>query len=90
MVRGFTAAVVVYLAVEGGLNIFSAGSNQANPYVLLFVCMVGAVFSEDVWVIARRNLPAAEKGHYSGSPNAQDSEIKKNNGNKDDKKNDED
>jgi hypothetical protein len=90
VVRGFTAAVVVYLAVEGGLNIFSAGSNQANPYVLLFVCMVGAVFSEDVWVIARRNLPAAEKGHYLGSPNAQDSEIKKNNGNKDDKKNDED
>jgi hypothetical protein len=59
IVRGFTAAIVVYLAIEGGLNIFSTTSNQANPYVLLFACLVGAVFSEDVWVAARKHLESA-------------------------------
>ena len=60
VVRGFTAAVVVYLAVEGGLNVFGTDSNQPNPYVLLFACLVGAVFSEDVWVRARKQLHSAD------------------------------
>jgi len=59
VIRGFTAAIVVYLAIEGGLNVFSAQTNQANPYVLLFFCLVGAVFSEDVWVAARNRLQNA-------------------------------
>lgn len=66
IVRGFTAAVVVYLAIEGGLNIFSTASNQANPYVLLFACLIGSVFSEDVWVAARKRLPSAEPSQVSG------------------------
>ncbi len=60
IVRGFTAAIVVYLAIEGGLNIFSAASSQANPYVLLFSCLVGSVFSEDVWVAAHKRLESAD------------------------------
>lgn len=49
IIRGFTAAIIVYLAVEGGLNVFSTQGNEANPYVLLCSCLVGSVFSEDVW-----------------------------------------
>lgn len=59
IVRGFTAAIVVYLAIEGGLNIFSTENSQANPYVLLFSCLIGAVFSEDVWVAAHKRLESA-------------------------------
>jgi hypothetical protein len=49
VIRGFSAAIVIFLAVEGGLNIFGSSSGQPNPYVLLCTCLVGAVFSEDVW-----------------------------------------
>jgi hypothetical protein len=66
IVRGFTAAIVVYLAIEGGLNIFSTTSTQANPYVLLFACLVGAVFSEDVWVAAHKRLESADSRSPSG------------------------
>ena len=50
LARGFGAALVVYLAAKGGLAIFSAGtSTDANGYILLLSCFVGAVFSEKVW-----------------------------------------
>jgi len=49
VITGFGAAVVVFLAVEGGLAIFSTGSSEPNPYVLLFTCLLAAVFSEEVW-----------------------------------------
>jgi len=49
VIRGFSAAIVIFLAVEGGLNIFGTGTGEPNSYVLLCTCMVGAVFSEDVW-----------------------------------------
>lgn len=57
LIRGLTAAFVVYLAVKGGLAMFSLSSDeQPNPYVLLLTCLVAAVFSEDVWVAARKRL----------------------------------
>ena len=56
MIRGFSAAVVVFLAVEGGLAIFAADRPEPNPYVLLLTCLVAAVFSEDVWEWAHKNL----------------------------------
>jgi hypothetical protein len=49
LVRGLSAAVVVFLAVKGGLAIFSASENEPNAYVVFLTCLVGAVFSEDVW-----------------------------------------
>jgi hypothetical protein len=49
LVRGVSAAFVVYLGVKGGLSIFSAQPNDPNPYVLLLTCLVAAVFSQDVW-----------------------------------------
>lgn len=60
IIRGFSAAIVVFLAAMGGLAIFSAsgGSQPAdpNPYVLFLTCFVAAVYSEDLWLGARRHF----------------------------------
>jgi hypothetical protein len=56
VVRGLSAALVVFLAVKGGLAVFTAGEASPNAYVLFFTCLVGAVFSEDVWQWARERL----------------------------------
>jgi hypothetical protein len=53
VIRGLSAAVVVFLAVKGGLAIFSTGESEPNAYVVFFTCLVGSVFSEDVWNWAR-------------------------------------
>ena len=56
VIRGATAAVVVFLAVKGGLAIFASGTGEPNSYVLLLTCLVAAAFSEDVWKAAREWL----------------------------------
>lgn len=53
LVRGISAAIVVFLAVKGGLVVFSTGESEPNAYVVFFTCLVGAVYSEDVWKLAR-------------------------------------
>jgi hypothetical protein len=57
VVRGVTAAIVLFLALQGGLStmVVSPGGSgpRPNPYVLLLVCFVAAVFSEHVWEAAR-------------------------------------
>jgi hypothetical protein len=62
IIRGATAAVVVFLAVKGGLAIFTSGDSNANSYVLLLTCLIAAVFSEDVWARAREWLNNGQKG----------------------------
>lgn len=52
-IRGVSAAIVIFLAAKGGLSILANSESEPNPYVLFFGCLVGAVFSEDVWVWAR-------------------------------------
>jgi hypothetical protein len=49
LVRGLSAAIVVFLAVKGGLAVFSSGDTEPNAYAVFFTCLIGAVFSEDVW-----------------------------------------
>jgi hypothetical protein len=61
VLRGLSAAVVVFLAVQGGLAVFGGDQSNPNPYVLLLLCLVAAVFSEDVWARAYDYL--AEKLH---------------------------
>jgi hypothetical protein len=56
IIRGATAAVVVFLAVKGGLAIFTSGESNPNSYVLLLTCLIAAVFSEDVWAEAHKRL----------------------------------
>lgn len=69
VVRGLSAAVVVFLAVEGGVAIFTTNTPEPNPYVLFFTCLVGAVFSERVWDWARERLNQNLAG---GAPSAED------------------
>ena len=49
ILRGLSAAIVVFLAVQGGLAVLSGEGGKPNPYVLLLACFVAAVFSERVW-----------------------------------------
>ena len=56
VLRGVSAAIVVFLAVMGGLAVFGGENAEPNPYALLFACLVAAVFSENVWLWARKEL----------------------------------
>ena len=71
LIRGLSAAIVVFLAAEEGLAIFSStGSADSNPYVLLFTCLIGAVFSQDVWQRVQTWLK--NSGGASQTPGPQD------------------
>lgn len=59
LVNGFSATLVIFLAVKGGLAVFTEGKTTPDSYVLFFACLVGAVFSEDVWTWARKQLNKA-------------------------------
>ncbi|OQW33423.1 MAG: hypothetical protein A4E19_03195 [Nitrospira sp. SG-bin1] len=56
LVRGLSAAVIVYLAVKGGLAAYAVGETEPNAYVLFFTCLIGATFSERVWDWSRAKL----------------------------------
>lgn len=56
VLRGLSAAIVVFLAVQGGLAVLSGAGSDPNPYVLLLACFVAAVFSERVWSSAQQYL----------------------------------
>jgi hypothetical protein len=76
VLRGVSAAVVLFLAVEGGLAIIGSGGTDPNPYVLFFACLAAAVFSQRVWNWARdyllSKLPAnAAADGDNGVPSAQ-------------------
>jgi hypothetical protein len=60
IIRGLSAAIVVFLAALGGLAIFSNSeggqATEPNPYALFLTCLAAAVFSEDVWLRVRSRL----------------------------------
>jgi hypothetical protein len=56
IIRGFSAAIVIFLATKGGIAIINNGNNNPNPHVLFFTCLVGAVFSERIWDWAKKQL----------------------------------
>lgn len=56
VIRGLSAAVVAFLSVKGGLAVFTTEEVDPNSYVLFFTCLVGAVFSENIWEWAREKL----------------------------------
>jgi hypothetical protein len=53
VISGFSAAIIVFLATKGGIAIVNQGTNQPNPYVLFFSCLVGSVFSDRIWEWAK-------------------------------------
>jgi hypothetical protein len=70
LMRGMSATIVVYLAVKGSLAIFTGTSApEPNAYVLLLTCFVASVFSDDVWVAAKKWLQgrlAGKEGFGAG------------------------
>ncbi len=56
IIRGVSAAIVIFLGVKGGLAIFSSGEGEPNPYALFFTCLLGAVYSEKIWEWAKEKL----------------------------------
>jgi hypothetical protein len=73
VIRGVSAAVVVFLAVFGGLAVFASDSQpNPNPYVVLFTCLVGAVFSEIVWNWAQDKLKGELNSHKAKEPQTTD------------------
>jgi hypothetical protein len=78
VVRGVTAAIVTFLALQGGLStiVASNGANTTpNPHLLLLICFVAAVYSEQVWSAALQRLmkqlgpgPEASKTTVPASP----------------------
>ena len=83
-IRGVSAAIVVFLAVYGGLAVFAAGEADPNPYAVLFAVLVAAVFSDDAWNWARSKFAAQmanrdQSGDQTrkpeGEPNAAKKEV---------------
>jgi len=53
LIKGLSAAVIIFLSVKGGLMVLAVEKTQPNAYILFFACLIGAVFSSNVWEWAR-------------------------------------
>lgn len=62
IIRGFSAAIVIFLATKGGIAIVNNGANNPNPHVLFLACLVGAVYSERIWEWAKKQLALKTDG----------------------------
>jgi hypothetical protein len=58
LIRGVAAAVLIFLAVVGGIAVFTRSDPEPNPYAVFLACFIASVFSEDVWEWARRRQTA--------------------------------
>ncbi len=56
LVKGFTAAIVVFLGVQGGLSILTTDPGDLNSHALFFVTFVAAVFSDEAWGWAKKRF----------------------------------
>jgi hypothetical protein len=56
LIKGFTAAIVIFLGVQGSLAILSTGDGNPNAYAMFFVVFVAAVFSDDAWNWAKNRF----------------------------------
>jgi hypothetical protein len=66
--RGTSAAIVVFLAAYGGIAIVAQSQSDPNPYLVFVTCLVGAVFSEEVWKWAGvRLVPGSKLDESNGS-----------------------
>jgi hypothetical protein len=66
VIRGASAAILVFLGVYGGLAVFAGAKATPNPYVVLFTCLVAAVFSEDAWAWGAREWQSRFSGKSRG------------------------
>jgi hypothetical protein len=56
LISGFSSALVVFLAVKGSIVILGAKDSNVNPYLLFFLCLVAAVYNEEIWRWAKEKL----------------------------------
>jgi hypothetical protein len=56
LIKGFTAAIVIFLGVQGSLAVLSTGDGNPNAYAMFFVVFVAAVFSDDAWNWAKNRF----------------------------------
>lgn len=56
IIRGFTAALIIFLAVKGGLSVLVRDAVELNAYALFFTCFASAVYSENAWAWAKKKL----------------------------------
>ncbi len=77
VIRGLSAAVIVFLAVKGGLAAYATGESEPNAYVLFFTCLLGAAFSERVWNWARVKLEGQlpDKGERDSARETEDKQT---------------
>lgn len=68
---GVSAAVIIFLASQGGLAIFSTGDLRPNPYILFLACFVGAAYGDHVWASARERLLQACQEPVNGEKSAE-------------------
>ena len=68
---GFSAAVIIFLASQGGMAVIASGNTELNPHVLFLACFVGAAFGDRVWNRAKVQLleKLNEQGHVEEKPN---------------------
>ena len=53
LIKGVTAAIVVFLGVQAGLAILSTNKGELNAYALFFISFTAAVFSDTAWEWAK-------------------------------------
>ena len=74
IVRGFSAAVVVFLAIRGGVAVINKGESNPDPLVLFLFCFIGAVFSDPIWKWAQKSIqntfPSGTTNSATGNPPA--------------------
>jgi len=58
LIGGVSASLVIFLGAKGGFAIFSNNEIDLNPYTLLFLCLIGSVYSEAVWARAYKYISA--------------------------------
>jgi hypothetical protein len=56
IIRGFSASIIVFLAMRGGIAIFNSGQSNPNPSLLFLFCFIGAVFSDPIWRWAKGKI----------------------------------
>lgn len=57
VLSGAAASLSIFVASYGGLAVLGGdGATDPNPYVVFVLCLVAAIYSEDVWRWLRKNV----------------------------------
>ncbi len=77
-VVGLSAAIIIFLASQGGMALLATGAGEVNPYIVFLACFVGASYGDRVWESARERLEQAlenaERANRGGGGGGEDVE----------------